>query len=137
MVIKKEALRWPRRHGKDDRTGSGLTQVVSQGAGLPVGIKVVAAHQFQPHAGEVLSAGHLPVHLVLLPGRQKNNWNYCTRMPVHMQHKRMCTIPVSPRSPFADEAPTRCLPLPQGGAVLAVLLLEHTVVAQVLLAAAT
>lgn len=48
----------------------------------------------------------------------------------------LMSIPVSPRPPFAHQTPACCLPLPEGGTVLAVLLLEHAVVAEVLLAAA-
>lgn len=50
--------------------------------------------------------------------------------------ERTRNIPVGPRSPLANQAPARRLPLPEVGAVLAVLLLEHAIVAQVLLAAA-
>lgn len=50
-----------------------LTQVVSQSAGLSMWVKVVITDQLQPHAGEVLSAGNPPVHLILLPFRWLQN----------------------------------------------------------------
>lgn len=45
------------------------------------------------------------------------------------------SVPVSPGTSLTHQTPSCCLPLPEGGAVLAVLLLQHVVVAQVLLAA--
>lgn len=45
-------------------------------------------------------------------------------------------VPVGPGTSLTHQTPPCCLPLPEGGAVLAVLLLQHVVVAQVLLAAA-
>lgn len=48
-----------------------LTQVVSQGTGFPVGVKVVISHQFESHTGVVLSAGELPVCVLLLPAKHK------------------------------------------------------------------
>lgn len=44
-------------------------------------------------------------------------------------------VPVRPGPPLTNQTPACCLPLPEGGTVLAVLLLQHTVVAEVLLAA--
>lgn len=48
-----------------------LTQVVSQGTGFPVGVKVVIPHQFESHTGVVLSARELPVYVLLLPAKHK------------------------------------------------------------------
>lgn len=45
------------------------------------------------------------------------------------------SLPFSPGSSLTHQTSPCCLPLPEGGAVLAVLLLQHAVVAQVLLAA--
>lgn len=45
------------------------------------------------------------------------------------------SVPVSPGPSLTHQTSACCLPLPEGGAVLAVLLLQHAVVAKVLLAA--
>lgn len=45
------------------------------------------------------------------------------------------SVPFSPGPSLTHQAPARCLPLPEGGTVLTVLLLQHAVVTQILLAA--
>ena len=54
--------------------------------------------------------------------------------PAHT-HTRQTHTPVCPGPSLTDKASARCLPLPEGGAVVRVQLLEHAVVAQVLLSA--
>lgn len=52
-----------------------------------------------------------------------------------MEEQELKSAPVSPGPSLTHQTPPRCLPLPQGGVILAVLLLQHAVVAEVLLAA--
>lgn len=52
-----------------------------------------------------------------------------------MEEQELKSVPVSPGASLTHQTPPRCLPLPQGGVILAVLLLQHAVVAEVLLAA--
>ena len=49
--------------------------------------------------------------------------------------ERFTSVPFSPGASLTHQAPPCCLPLPEGSAVLAVLLLQHAVVAEVLLTA--
>ncbi len=132
-----------------------LTEVVSQGTGFSMRIKVVIPHQFESHPGVVLSARELPVNVLLLPAKHKQTTSINTiysfivviytppaaqavSSPVlsGITRQKQHSL-VHPGSSLTEEPSAGCPPLPEDGAVLCVDLFQHAVVPQVLLTPST